>query len=279
MLTAEDIQKAYHEGWRLGLKALAIYRDGSKQSQPLNTSKDSAGGKKGQPTQPLRRRLPATRNSITHKFSVGGHDGYITVGLFEDGAPGELFISMAKEGSTIGGLMDVIGTETSMCLQYGVPLQVLVEKFSHMRFEPSGWTQNPDIPNAKSVVDYIFRFLGMQFIAGYREANAPKRHVPAATEEGGDESDETHPVAGAAPYTEPAAPARSKPLPLAIANRLHSSATIKATVEAELKNQLLSQQFSKFQSDAPACSNCGAITVRNGACYLCHNCGTSQGCS
>ncbi len=279
--TVEDIQKAYHEGWRLGLKALAIYRDGSKQSQPLNTSKDSSGGKKVLAGQPLRRRLPATRNSITHKFSVGGHDGYITVGLFEDGAPGELFISMAKEGSTIGGLMDVIGTETSMCLQYGVPLQVLVEKFSHMRFEPSGWTQNPDIPNAKSVVDYIFRFLGMQFIAGYREANAPKRHAPSGVEEGGD-AEETHPAAGTAPRTEPAVSAtKTKSLPLAIANRLQSSTSASANTAAavELANQLLSQQFSKFQSDAPACSNCGAITVRNGACYLCHNCGTSQGCS
>ena len=174
--TVDDIEKAYFEGWRLGLKALAIYRDGSKQSQPLSTTKEG-DRKKGGATgdRPARRRLAATRNSVTHKFSVGGHEGYITVGLFDDGTPGELFINMAKEGSTIGGLMDVIGTETSMGLQYGVPLEVLVEKFSHSRFEPSGWTPNPDIPNAKSVVDYIFRWLGIQFLPGFREANAPKR--------------------------------------------------------------------------------------------------------
>ncbi len=179
--TVEDIEEAYLEGWRLGLKALAIYRDGSKQSQPLATTKEG-DRKKGQELvvdyesarKIVRRRLPATRQSLTHKFSVGGHEGYMTVGLFEDGSPGELFITMAKEGSTIGGLMDVIGTQTSMALQYGVPLEVLVNKFAHMRFEPSGWTSNPDIPNAKSVVDYIFRWLGIQFLPGYREANTPE---------------------------------------------------------------------------------------------------------
>ena len=134
--------------------------------------------------QPTRRRLPATRQSLTHKFSVGGHEGYITVGLFEDGQPGELFITMAKEGSTIGGLMDTIGTETSLGLQYGVPLRVFVDKFSHTRFEPSGWTNNQEIPHAKSVVDYIFRWLGIQFIPGYREANTPHRPPrPARTAE------------------------------------------------------------------------------------------------
>eukprot|EP00475_Leptophrys_vorax_P021662 TRINITY_DN29429_c0_g1_i2.p1 TRINITY_DN29429_c0_g1~~TRINITY_DN29429_c0_g1_i2.p1 ORF type:complete len:621 (-),score=36.29 TRINITY_DN29429_c0_g1_i2:9-1682(-) len=185
--TVEDIEKAYFEGWRLGLKALAIYRDGSKQSQPLSTTKEGDRKKGANGDRPARRRLPATRQSLTHKFSVGGHEGYITVGLFEDGTPGELFISMAKEGSTIGGLMDVIGTETSMGLQYGVPLEVLVEKFSHTRFEPSGWTPNPDIPVAKSLVDYIFRWLGIQFIAGFREANTPKRDVGLD-----DDSEESH---------------------------------------------------------------------------------------
>lgn len=145
----------------------------------MNTSKEGDKKKAGGTVetalgQPTRRRLPATRNSITHKFSVGNHDGYITVGLFEDNTPGELFITMAKEGSTIGGLMDVIGTLTSMGLQYGVPVQVFVEKFSHSRFEPSGWTKSQDIPHAKSVVDYIYRWLGMEFVAGYREANSPR---------------------------------------------------------------------------------------------------------
>jgi ribonucleoside-diphosphate reductase alpha chain len=280
--TVEDVEKAYFEGWRLGLKALAIYRDGSKQSQPLATTKEGDRKKGGQAGQPSRRRLPATRQSITHKFSVGGHEGYITVGLFEDGAPGELFINMAKEGSTIGGLMDVIGTETSMCLQYGVPLQVLVDKFSHMRFEPAGWTGNPEIPNAKSVVDYIFRWMAIQFIPGFREANTPKR--PEAKEgESGDDPPESHSSAGVASTTEPVTSAETQPrLPTTIAQRLNGSLSAVAQdatlLSAEQANQR-NMQFAKFQSDAPACDNCGAITVRNGNCYLCHNCGNSLGCS
>jgi ribonucleoside-diphosphate reductase alpha chain len=290
--TVEDIEKAYTEGWKLGLKALAIYRDGSKQSQPLATSKEGDRNKKGGNGGPQRRRLPATRQSITHKFSVGGHEGYITVGLFEDGTPGELFISMAKEGSTIGGLMDVIGTETSMCLQYGVPLQVLIDKFSHMRFEPAGWTGNPDIPNAKSIVDYIFRFMGMQFLPGYREANAPKR--PADGKAGGtdaeEDSPESHPKAAAALTTEPATSAKEDRLPNAIAHRInggvkvtvatgHWSVENVTTDHGQMTTESRSSQFAKFQSDAPSCDNCGAITVRNGNCYLCHNCGNSLGCS
>lgn len=287
--TVEDIENAYIEGWRLGLKAIAIYRDGSKQSQPLNTSK---GGEKGKGTadgQPARRRLPATRNSITHKFSVGGHEGYITVGLFEDNTPGELFISMAKEGSTIGGLMDVIGTETSMGLQYGVPLQVLVDKFSHTRFEPSGWTPNPDIPNAKSVVDYIFRWLGIQFIPGYREANTPRRGMAETVEA---EASEDHPVAEVVAKIEPATSAKAdsrlteNKLPKALSQRLSSSLVASGVkpmsnqgTAAKLDGNGRSLQFAKFQSDAPCCDNCGSITVRNGNCYLCHNCGNSLGCS
>jgi ribonucleoside-diphosphate reductase alpha chain len=285
--TVEDIEKAYFEGWRLGLKALAIYRDGSKQSQPLATTKEGDRKKGGQGgNSPARRRLPATRQSLTHKFSVGGHEGYITVGLFEDQTPGELFISMAKEGSTIGGLMDVIGTETSMCLQYGVPLQVLVDKFSHSRFEPSGWTPNPDIPNAKSLVDYIFRWMGMQFIAGYREANAPKRPAVLPSLDPDDPAEE-HPVAEVAPKPEPATSAETDRLPASIAHRLNGSltngslklvptATLAATIE---EGNLRNAQFAQFQSDAPSCDNCGALTVRNGNCYLCHNCGNSLGCS
>lgn len=302
--TVDDIEKAYFEGWRLGLKALAIYRDGSKQSQPLSTTKEG-DRKKGGVTndRPARRRLPATRQSLTHKFSVGGHEGYITVGLFEDGTPGELFINMAKEGSTIGGLMDVIGTETSMGLQYGVPLEVLVEKFSHSRFEPSGWTPNPDIPNAKSVVDYIFRWLGIQFLPGFREANAPKRPDATGHDEGED-GGEDHRSAGVAAKAVPAtsAPATNGhqhngngsnhngnhgsnghsngKVPTAIAQRLTPS--LKGLQPVAIVSEPTSnrnQQFAKFQSDAPSCSNCGAITVRNGNCYLCHNCGTSHGCS
>jgi len=282
--TVEDIEKAYIEGWKLGLKALAIYRDGSKQSQPLNTTKDGDKKKGGQVSGPQRRRLPATRHSVTHKFSVGGHEGYITVGMFEDGMPGELFISMAKEGSTIGGLMDVIGTETSMCLQYGVPLQVLVDKFSHMRFEPAGWTGNPDVPNAKSVVDYIFRWMAMQFISGYREANAPKRVMDPAGDEGEDGASETHRPAAVAPKGEPATSADADRLPAMIKHRMQASLKVVTAPSnghgtLEEQSNLRSAQFAKFQSDAPSCDNCGAITVRNGNCYLCHNCGNSLGCS
>ncbi len=290
--TVEDIEKAYIEGWRLGLKALAIYRDGSKQSQPLSTKKEGDKQKgAGQPGQPLRRRLPSTRHSLTHKFSVGGHEGYITVGLFEDATPGELFISMAKEGSTIGGLMDVIGTETSMCLQYGVPLIVLVDKFSHSRFEPSGWTGNPDIPNAKSVVDYIFRWMAIQFIPGFREANTPNRSMGDAKGTGleGDDPPETHRTAEVAVKAEPTTSAGAPDkLPTAIAHRMNGSLKLNGMLEAAVARSaehaasgpmIRSQQFAKFQSDAPSCDNCGAITVRNGNCYLCHNCGNSLGCS
>ena len=247
--TVEETLDAYMEGWRKGLKALAIYRDGSKQSQPLATSKESDRHDVPVTSGPARRRLPATRQSITHKFSVGGHEGYITVGLFEDEMPGELFITMAKEGSTIGGLMDTIGTLTSMSLQYGVPLQALTSKFSHMRFEPSGWTDNQEIPNAKSVVDYIFRWLGIRFLPGYREANTPQPVQDQTSVSSPDDLEREIVETMIAAETESASPA------------------------------VRSHQFAQFQVDAPACDSCGAITVRNGNCYLCHNCGNSMGCS
>jgi ribonucleoside-diphosphate reductase alpha chain len=195
--TPEDIASAYTEGWRLGLKALAIYRDGSKESQPLNTGTEGdKAADKQKSTGPRRRRLPDTRNSITHKFSVGGHEGYLTIGLYEDGTPGEVFITMAKEGSTVGGLMDSLGTAISMGLQYGVPLEAYVNKFSHQRFEPMGYTKNPDIKIAKSVVDYIVRFLGITFLEGYREATVDKAPPPKGTaEEGDDASGQSTPTA------------------------------------------------------------------------------------
>jgi ribonucleoside-diphosphate reductase alpha chain len=170
LASVEDIEQAYIEAWRLGLKAVAIYRDGCKKTQPLNTAKpardEAAVPETAAVPRPVRRRLPADRNALCHKFDVAGHEGYIHVGFFEDGAPGEIFIKMAKEGSTISGLMDTVGVLTSMALQYGVPLEVLVSKFSHVRFEPSGFTKNPDIPMAKSLIDYIFRFLGARFLSG-----------------------------------------------------------------------------------------------------------------
>ena len=173
--TPQDIRDAYMEGWRLGLKALAVYRDGSKNLQVLTVKKEDkeeAVAPKMLPA-PRRERLPDTRQSITHKFSVAGHEGYITVGMYPDGRPGELFITMAKEGSTIGGLMDCFGTAVSMSLQYGVPLEVYVNKFTNTRFEPMGYTSNPEIRYAKSIVDYIFRWMGLTFLPGYREAQRP----------------------------------------------------------------------------------------------------------
>ncbi len=310
--TVEDIEQAYIEAWKLGLKAIAIYRDGSKQSQPLNTSKSekkASGGRQPSESpavqaQPVRRRLPDTRHSLTHKFNVGGHEGYITIGLFEDNTPGELFITMAKEGSTIGGLMDVIGTETSLALQYGVPLDALVNKFSHARFEPSGWTSNPDIPHAKSVVDYIFRFLGNTFLPGYKEAHAPQHEglTPAASHEETPTSSEVKAAVSPKLPAAPVAPVTVFPVPVKL-NGNHGSngngnavGSTQSAISASKAYQLpllppdtsstahdgpqsRSQQFARFQSDAPACDSCGAITVRNGNCYLCHNCGQSMGCS
>jgi ribonucleoside-diphosphate reductase alpha chain len=162
----EDIASAYVESWRLGLKAVAVYRDGCKRSQPLSTSKEDAGeAVAAAAPRPARRKLPDERKSITHKFSIAGHEGYITVGMYEDGKPGEIFLVMAKEGSTISGLMDAFATSISMALQYGVPLEALVEKFSHVRFEPSGFTKNAEIPYAKSITDYIFRWLATKFLS------------------------------------------------------------------------------------------------------------------
>ncbi len=163
--TVEDIERAYTDGWKLGLKAVAIYRDGSKRSQPLATSMDKTTGHRTEvAARPARKRLPVERAAITHKFEVGGHEGYLTVGLYEDGTPGEIFLRMAKEGSTVSGLMDSFATVVSVGLQYGVPLPALVEKFAHTRFDPQGFTRNPEIPIAKSVMDYIFRWLASRFL-------------------------------------------------------------------------------------------------------------------
>ena len=240
--TVEDIMEAYTESWQLGLKAVAIYRDGSKRVQPLSSG-TGKGEKKGiapvalAPTpqiiekivyRPVRRKLPDERQSLTHKFSIGGHEGYITVGLYEDGTPGEVFISMAKEGSTISGLMDTLATSISYGLQYGVPLKFFVDKFSHVRFEPSGWTGNQQVPYAKSIIDYIFRWLGARFL-GITEAN-----------EAG-ETTKLRPT-----VTDPQA-----------ALPFDASAI----------------------GDAPLCSECGSMMTRNGSCYKCENCGGTSGCS
>ena len=299
--TVEDIRDAYVQAWKMGLKCVAIYRDGSKRSQPLNTKRTNEGGEKAaavdtsalqahieeleaevvqlsaQAGKPLRRRLSDTRTAITHKFDIAGHEGYLTVGLFEDKRPGELFITMAKEGSTIGGLMDGIGTLTSMALQYGVPLEALVKKFAHVRFEPSGFTKNPDIRNAASITDYVFRWMATQFIPGFREANSPNRNQPELAIPGLQEAEKKK---------------INRPVPeLAIADDTdileaksgqpgngNGHRPAKPAV-AERTVKTLSDSIAHFQQDAPTCPSCGHVTVRNGACYKCLNCGESLGCS
>jgi ribonucleoside-diphosphate reductase alpha chain len=274
----------------MGLKCVAIYRDGSKRSQPLNTKKTNEGVAKtdnpdvlvselsarikeleatvahlqSEAGKPLRRRLPDTRTAITHKFDIAGHEGYLTVGLFDDGQPGELFITMAKEGSTIGGLMDSIGTLTSLAWQYGVPLEALVKKFAHQRFEPSGFTKNADIRNATSITDYVFRWMALQFVPGYRESlnvarNQPELAMPGLAEE--------------------IKKKMNRPVPELLAVSEDTDIIdIKNQPAATRRAATLTQMITN-QQDAPSCPNCGQITVRNGACYKCLNCGESLGCS
>jgi ribonucleoside-diphosphate reductase alpha chain len=291
--TVEEIERAYVESWRLGAKAISIYRDGSKRTQPLNTSKagvldtrNAAGASgavgsgfsrtDGSPVvgaglsrpedgpreivrevvkiveTPKRRKLPDERNAITHKFDIAGHEGYITVGLFEDGTPGEIFLVMAKEGSTISGFADAFAQAISYALQYGVPLQALVDKFSHARFEPSGMTKNPEIRFAKSIVDYIFRWLATKFLSPEAQYRAGVNIEPPI--ENGE--------AAAPPASrgiriraeEPTSPPKSESKPSSF---------------AAIQNQ----------EDAPPCSTCGSIMIRSGSCYKCTNCGTTSGCA
>jgi ribonucleoside-diphosphate reductase alpha chain len=281
--TVEDIMKTYVEAWQLGLKAVAIYRDGSKRSAPLNTKKTSDMGGMANGLTPggeeiaeriatlirenedlrkksetrTRRNMPDTRMSITHKFEIAGHEGYITAGLYDDGQPGEVFVQMSKEGSTIGGLMDTVATLTSMSLQYGVPLEQLVNKFAYQRFEPSGYTRNPNIRTAFSITDYVFRWLGCEFIKGYREATSPDSHQP---ELGMPEIEEmeklavNRPVSDLSPNEDP------------VIERLPKPDRVKAALGTAYMGI--------------TCSNCGSDKViRAGACGVCTQCGTSQGCS
>jgi ribonucleoside-diphosphate reductase alpha chain len=255
----EDIEQAYIDGWKLGLKAVAIYRDGSKRSQPLATSIAKTTGQRVQVVErPLRRRLPSERTALTHRFEVGGHEGYITVGLYEDGTPGEIFLRMAKEGSTVSGLMDSFATAVSLALQYGVPLQALVDKFSHTRFDPQGFTKNPEIPIAKSVMDYIFRWLASRFLSIEERDRLGiiRRDADGAPVEHGDSST----PAAVAPSASMAAVAPTPPQP---------AQPIAMGMPGAFVNQ----------EDAPTCSECGSLMVRNGACYKCHNCGATSGCS
>ena len=336
--TTDDIAKSYWLSWELGLKANALYRDGCKLSQPLNATSDvsldddedkvelevahneiaidvaSAAefAKKGQPQviekivekiieRPMRKRLPDTRSSITHHFNVAGHEGYLTVGMYDNRQPGELFITMSKEGSTIGGLMDSLGTAISVALQYGVPIESLVSKFAYQRFEPQGITTNRDIPFAKSLVDYIFQWMGMQFIEGYREANLPHRPSNPTTQESVARTtkvkedkrwstetgtnitprDSSTTSVGGTPLKEDVEKEKTEhpATPSLQQETVPNSTAILENDETKMQQSSLSQATAQMQGDAPACSKCGQITVRNGTCYKCLNCGESLGCS
>merc|ERR1711969_76174 len=320
--TIEDIADAYTKSWELGLKAVAIYRENSKRSQPLSTQSggntagktetaeaelaspslsgaagDGASGDgaaHGTPEiserivetivekvvyRPHRERLPDERPSVTHKFSVAGHEGYLHVGLYPEGhrnagRPGEIFITMAKQGSTIAGLMDSFATAISLAFQYGVPLEDLVSKFGHVRFEPAGFTNNPKIPIAKSITDYIFRYLSLKFLGGGDGAEADLAEEEVSV-------DPTVAVASEADRHGPAEDQSQADL-FATAQAAvdgtqasHLGGSVEAVLEADANGQLGAFQN---QDDSPACPNCGGITVRAGSCYSCPNCGSSTGC-
>ncbi len=301
--TVDEIMETYIEGWRLGLKAIAIYRDSSKRSAPLNTRKTKDMGAtddgampfreiaetgkrvleleqevaqlRRQVDLPVRHRMPDTRMSLTHKFEIAGHEGYITVGLYEDGQPGELFIQMSKEGSTIGGLMDTVATLTSMALQYGVPLESLVKKFAYQRFEPSGFTKNPDIRNASSITDYVFRWLGCQFIKGYKEATSPSRTHPELPLREIPEMEKkavNRPVADLPRTAE-------KELIDVITNHAHNEGNPTVLTNGRTHADRVAEALGNMFMDI-TCSHCGSNKViRAGACGVCTECGTSQGCS
>ncbi len=306
--TADEIMNAYIEGWRLGLKSIAIYRENSKRSAPLNTRKTKhmgatddtvasavlSGSDAGsddlqerileleqelsmlriQADQPVRHRMTDTRMSLTHKFEIAGHEGYITVGLYENGQPGELFIQMSKEGSTIGGLMDTIGTLTSMSLQYGVPLESLVRKFAYQRFEPSGFTKNPDIRSATSITDYVFRWLGCQFIKGYKEATSPNRGQPELPMK---EIAEIEKKAVNRPVVDLPRTGEKELIDVITGHSPNEGAPAVAGnghSHAERVKEALGNMFMDI-----TCSVCGSNKViRAGACGVCTECGTSQGC-
>src|SRR5436189_2119976 len=302
--SVEEIMNTYIEGWRLGLKAIAIYRDGSKRSAPLNTRKTKDMGGTEQESavasldrgelesriveldqevaslrfrldQPSRHRMPDTRMSLTHRFEIAGHEGYITVGLYEDQQPGELFITMSKEGSTIGGLMDTVGTLTSIALQYGVPLQGLVKKFAYQRFEPSGFTKNPDIRNATSITDYVFRWLGCQFIPGYKEATSPNRgqsELPMKEIPEMEKKAINRPVSDLPRTAE-------KELIDVITNHAPNEGTPHVGSNGQTHAERVQEALGNMFMDV-LCSHCGSDkVVRAGACGVCTECGTSQGCS
>ena len=317
LATAADIAEAYTESWRLGLKAVAIYRDGSKGSQPLNVS--SADGKSARkidgaaapalteqqleqlvrerltvalqqdqdgPPRAVRHRLPEERVSITHKFSIGGHEGYITVGLYKNGRPGEIFIKMAKEGSTVSGLMDCFATSVSLSLQHGVPLRTLCEKFSHTRFEPSGWTQNPDLGFAKSIMDYIFRWLQLRFLTGQQqmlfEGMLKQRSELFVSEENGGNGGHGNALTGARESSPPQGGIAPEIRGVASTGQQKTGDPLKVEDRGLLASAHHAADALKSLvdlGDAPTCHLCGAIMTRNGSCYRCMECGSTSGCS
>jgi ribonucleoside-diphosphate reductase alpha chain len=300
--TVEEIMNTYIEGWRLGLKAIAIYRDGSKRSAPLNTRKTrDMGGVtddiscdvnvepeelqkrileleeelEAARVRPVRHKMPDTRMSLTHRFEIAGHEGYITVGLFEDKMPGELFVTMSKEGSTIGGLMDTVGTLTSIALQYGVPLESLVKKFAYQRFEPSGFTKNPDIRNATSIADYVFRWLGCHFIKGYKEATSPNRAQPELPMK---EISEIDRKAINRPVTDLPRTAEKEIIDV-VAGHIQNEGAPHVASNGHTHADQVAEALGNMFMDI-TCSHCGSNkVVRAGACGVCTECGTSQGCS
>lgn len=287
--TVEDIEDAYIQAWKMGLKAIAVYRDGCKRTQPLSTNLAQATGdgrtvaatltgdpldalsaeeravvlamrerntRPAGPPMAVRHKLADERASFTHKFSIGGHEGYITVGLYEDGTPGEIFVRMAKEGSVIAGLMDSFATAVSLSLQHGVPLQILVDKFKGTRFEPAGFTGNQEIPIATSIMDYLFRWLAIRFPAD-------------------GEIVERHPAARDAQLDLPRVPLLAKDHAASVAAKLTAAAArVASPIAVEVKDRAWVQE-----TDAPPCHECGTLMVRNGACHKCPNCGSTSGCS
>jgi len=270
--TVEDFQDAYMESWKLGLKAVAVYRDGCKRTQPLSTSKTDPGMAKANvgatstaiaevpvkngPPAAVRRKLPDERQSLTHKFSIAGHEGYIHVGLYETGEPGEIFVKMAKEGSTISGLMDSFATAISLALQHGVPLRLIVDKFSRTRFEPYGFTENPEIPRASSIMDYLFRWLGAKFVKREQEAF------------------EAEPTAVATAEVERVAEVVAQGHKVEVVD-------VSAVKNGNGHSTHTGNGNYNFiaRTDAPTCPECGSIMIPNGSCHKCVNCGTTSGCS
>jgi ribonucleoside-diphosphate reductase alpha chain len=269
--TVEDVQEAYMESWKQGLKAVAIYRDGCKRTQPLSTSKTDPGLAKGAvaaepvkngPPAAVRRKLPDERQSITHKFSVAGHEGYIHVGLYETGEPGEIFVKMAKEGSTISGVMDSFATAISLALQHGVPLRLLCDKFSRTRFEPYGFTENPEIPRASSIMDYLFRWLGSKFV---RETPVAEP-APATTEA---QIERVGEVVAAAHKVEV----------IDVSGQVNGKANGNGHTNGNGHGSVNGNYNFIARTDAPTCPECGSIMIPNGSCHKCVNCGTTSGCS